>query len=238
MPPISDEAKERNNKLPGMGGVFNAINMDAYQYAGQNPVMMVDPDGNAFIHETIWGWYEYKAETRSNRLSRWWRLQIPFKGDKEYSEFLKSNNLIDLNDEKSLGYIIGKTGRTVGNLKWLSFFKNKFSSYAKFWKVAGTIGWVVTGLDLGIEMGSAIDEAELIIDGLNLLDGYDRDYIIENATGIENVIHNLIDRGDVTVEYKNGEMIISDDFNYLGDLKSIIQDDYRIWKSNNDASKD
>lgn len=32
-----------------MGGVFNSINLDAYQYCGQNPVKFVDPDGNDFI---------------------------------------------------------------------------------------------------------------------------------------------------------------------------------------------
>jgi len=46
VPAIVDEAKDHNSKLPGMGGVFNSINIDAYQYAGQNPVKMVDPDGN------------------------------------------------------------------------------------------------------------------------------------------------------------------------------------------------
>jgi len=36
---------DETDKLPGMGGVFNTINIDAYQYAGQNPVKLVDPDG-------------------------------------------------------------------------------------------------------------------------------------------------------------------------------------------------
>jgi len=44
---VNYKAKERNSKLPGMGGVFNSINLDAYHYAGQNPVMMTDPDGNS-----------------------------------------------------------------------------------------------------------------------------------------------------------------------------------------------
>jgi RHS repeat-associated protein len=50
--PVNDEAKERNQNLPGMGGVFNAVNMHAYHYAGNNPVKYTDPDGR--IIETVW----------------------------------------------------------------------------------------------------------------------------------------------------------------------------------------
>ncbi len=35
------------SQLPGLGGVFNPINLNAYHYAGLNPVKYVDPDGNA-----------------------------------------------------------------------------------------------------------------------------------------------------------------------------------------------
>ena len=42
----SDEARRQNRKLPGMGGVFNPVNLNGYQYAGNNPVVMTDPDGN------------------------------------------------------------------------------------------------------------------------------------------------------------------------------------------------
>jgi len=41
--------QDGSRKLAGMGDVFNAINLDSYHYAGQNPVKLVDPDGRTII---------------------------------------------------------------------------------------------------------------------------------------------------------------------------------------------
>jgi RHS repeat-associated protein len=43
--PVNDEARRRNGNLPGMGGVYNYVNLHVYHYAGNNPVKYVDPDG-------------------------------------------------------------------------------------------------------------------------------------------------------------------------------------------------
>jgi RHS repeat-associated protein len=43
--PIDDEARKYNQNLPGMGGVFNYVNLHTYHYAGNNPVKLTDPDG-------------------------------------------------------------------------------------------------------------------------------------------------------------------------------------------------
>jgi hypothetical protein len=43
--PINDEVRKQNENLPGMGGVFNIVNLHTYHYAGNNPVKYVDPTG-------------------------------------------------------------------------------------------------------------------------------------------------------------------------------------------------
>ena len=50
--PIDDEAKKHNENLPGMGGVYNTVNLHLYHYAGNNPVKYTDPDGK-FINIII-----------------------------------------------------------------------------------------------------------------------------------------------------------------------------------------
>ena len=49
--PTDDNARKHNEKLPGMGGVFNVVNFQLYHYAGNNPVKYVDPDGRTTYYD-------------------------------------------------------------------------------------------------------------------------------------------------------------------------------------------
>jgi RHS repeat-associated protein len=51
--PVNDEARKRNGNLPGMGGVFNLVNLHTYHYAGNNPVRIKDPDGRLDIDGAV-----------------------------------------------------------------------------------------------------------------------------------------------------------------------------------------
>jgi hypothetical protein len=49
VPPVGDSAKKKNDTLPGMGGVFNIVNLDLYHYAGLSPIRYSDPTGKDII---------------------------------------------------------------------------------------------------------------------------------------------------------------------------------------------
>ncbi|QQO10708.1 RHS repeat-associated core domain-containing protein [Breznakiella homolactica] len=43
--PVNEEVRKRNGNLPGMGGVYNYVNLHTYHYAANNPVKYTDPTG-------------------------------------------------------------------------------------------------------------------------------------------------------------------------------------------------
>ena len=49
--PVDDGARRRNESLPGLGGVFNYVNLHVYHYGGNNPIRYRDPDGRNNIDE-------------------------------------------------------------------------------------------------------------------------------------------------------------------------------------------
>ena len=56
--PVNDEAKKQNQNLPGMGGVFNTVNLNLYHYAANNPINYKDPTG-------MYSWKQFKADIES-----------------------------------------------------------------------------------------------------------------------------------------------------------------------------
>jgi RHS repeat-associated protein len=90
--PLDDEARKRNQNLPGMGGIFNTVNMHVYHYAGNNPINYTDPDGRLQRDEDG----NLKFETTGEI------VREPYKTEKgyEYSDFRKGYLLADDGETK------------------------------------------------------------------------------------------------------------------------------------------
>ncbi|MGP1459848.1 MAG: hypothetical protein ACTTKL_11185 [Treponema sp.] len=61
---MDDEAKQHNQNLPGMGGVFNNVNFNLYHYSANNPIKYTDPDGRMTKHKDLKGTDRLKAELK------------------------------------------------------------------------------------------------------------------------------------------------------------------------------
>uniref|UniRef100_UPI000465C735 RHS repeat domain-containing protein n=1 Tax=Treponema pedis TaxID=409322 RepID=UPI000465C735 len=113
--PVNDEAKKHNENLPGMGGVFNVVNLHVYHYAGNNPVKYTDPDGETFIDDAInflKGWINYEVEKSQSTFTK----NTSFVPDPKYEAFDDILRNIDnfskaaFQDHKFIDESIGKSG--------------------------------------------------------------------------------------------------------------------------------
>lgn len=61
---VEKEARRHNENLPGMGGVYNYVNLNVYHYGGNNPLKYVDPTGkdDIVISGGIAGYEKHKYQ--------------------------------------------------------------------------------------------------------------------------------------------------------------------------------
>jgi hypothetical protein len=102
--PISDEVKERNQNLPGMGGVYNYVNLHVYHYGANNPIKYVDPDGEIIIPIII------ATAATATAVVAFVVTNMPSKDEhynrNQYNQMTDAtgNNISSLEQAKSVGY--------------------------------------------------------------------------------------------------------------------------------------
>jgi RHS repeat-associated protein len=87
--PVNDDAERRNGNLPGMGGVFNYVNMHVYHYAGNNPLKYIDPDGKQQLPPAVQNQPAYR-----NMLARQAEINAIVEELDLATDILQTNNLL------------------------------------------------------------------------------------------------------------------------------------------------
>ncbi|UTC78380.1 DUF4329 domain-containing protein [Treponema sp. OMZ 799] len=114
--PVNDEAKKHNENLPGMGGIYNTINLHVYHYSNNNPIRYLDPDGRAagdlfdtmdavaedfgktYNDDSIRNNVEYGTTLYKNKDGKYY-YSVPNIGDNE--SVISYTEPLDPNDEES-----------------------------------------------------------------------------------------------------------------------------------------
>lgn len=149
--------------LPGLGGVYNPVNLHPYHYAGYNPVKYTDPEGMAYTIDTI-GELTYRNPSHSCHSSRgaldaW--IQIDRPAGHTLGHF---KSTLGLNLRNSTGEIS-------------VLFQNKVQSYAD--RRQGTYN----GVDYTMEAGEYSGRIEMNRSKINPVVNYDNAIIIMKSNG-------------------------------------------------------
>ena len=155
--PIDDDAKKHNEKLPGMGGVFNVVNLHLYHYAGNNPVKYTDPDGRELM------------PIKNNRV-RYAVLKLFFNSPtfkKHMNNLLASTNA---HGDKLLTVITAMQGKYAGNTETQTAFLDADVATIKLDKNGSMINGKMNKGDTAQAIVINIDLDRIDKNGLNLLE--------------------------------------------------------------------
>ena len=155
--PIDDEAKKHNENLPGMGGVFNVVNLHLYHYAGNNPVKYTDPDGRDII-SFFQGWVNYNL---NNAISSRYGSQYAYNPQFEMANEVLAN----------IGQIM-KNGYSV-YVQTLKFTSEHSGTATLFLLTIGQPGLAAITSTIG-----------LAADSLLVIDNFANGNIVEGSKGI------------------------------------------------------
>ena len=128
--PVGDEARERNRQLSGMGGVFNPVNLNVYHYAGNNPIIYIDLDGNEDLlivnnSKPTYDKFESIALIYKDNTLKGSKMQL-LKAWGKTKEFFGSS----LN-EHDVEFFFGKADKMFDNISTLSDDPNKYGTIAE-----------------------------------------------------------------------------------------------------------
>ncbi|HRX16651.1 MAG TPA: hypothetical protein P5123_10070 [Spirochaetota bacterium] len=110
--------KNNDAELPGMGGVFNPVNLNGYNYSGNNPVKFVDPDGRLLAEKNQNG--QIVLKVRDWFKSSFTKASIPTLTGYAFTNDGKSRIEVINNQSDDEGYTSNCHGLTFGKgMYWI-----------------------------------------------------------------------------------------------------------------------
>ena len=188
--------KKRDSNLPGMGGVFNPVNLNLYHYSGNNPVIYVDPDGNAYLMKHN-GSYSYMSSNKAIRIFSAACGMIPFAGEWLGKSAVPS--AFGLTNLDGVNYNSGNFGMdSIANIDKIDITNSPVIS--KISKAFSMVGAILVGKNMLDEYNKDLQiKAEYVVEHSGLIRGKNKEKLMFQAKGLEKLVKKMIQNGEIDV---------------------------------------
>jgi hypothetical protein len=187
--PVNEEARKRNGNLPGMGGVFNTVNLHTYHYAGNNPVKYIDPDGResgyVIDENAVWGaghagWF---VETGNDSYAF---FEVTGLRDGAKGKYIDSGENRDgtILSNSPVQFPSAGTAGSSGKKTSAGILRSDFESKQQMLDYLGKVG-DKGGFDIIIEFNTTPEQDKIILDASISIGGKYKNYRVSgNSCGI------------------------------------------------------